>query len=202
MNYSFIDNYKNNDFTVKGNLIFNYHNDDNKDIKNYNKYTDIDNNNNNNNININNNTEKNNWATENSIQKSLLKSVYTPTPLGEVFFSPDNINRLQNKIKKSIFIETKGKYKLQVDQNESDLFVVMRAVYIQDSYNSPYRIIHQVKELNEKVINRILPDMITNIKQNEEYLNVIDKPIDPIPLPVNVSRAGRLSLPSITTIWN
>jgi hypothetical protein len=193
MNYSFINKYTNNDFTFKGNLIFDYHNDENKDIKNYNKYTDVDNNNSN---------ERNNWATENSIQKSLLKSVYTPTPLGEVFFSPDNIKRLQNKIKKSVFIETKGKYKLQVDQNETDLLVVMRAVYIQDSYNSPYRIIHQVKELNEKVINRILPDMISNIKQNEEYLNVIDKPIDPIPLPVNVSRAGRLSLPSVTTIWN
>jgi hypothetical protein len=193
MNYSFINKYTNNDFTFKGNLIFNYHNDENKDIKNYNKYTDIDN--------VNSN-EKNNWATENSIQKSLLKSVYTPTPLGEVFFSPDNINRLQNKIKKSVFIETKGKYKLQIDQNESDLLIVMRAVYIQDSYNAPYRIIHQVKELNEKVINRILPDMISNIKQNEEYLNVIDKPMDPIPLPVNVSRAGRLSLPSVTTIWN
>jgi hypothetical protein len=193
MNYSFINKYTNNDFTFKGNLIFDYHNDENKDIKNYNKYTDIDN--------VNSN-ERNNWATENSIQKSLLKSVYTPTPLGEVFFSPDNIKRLQNKIKKSVFIETKGKYKLQVDQNESDLLVVMRAVYIQDSYNAPYRIIHQVKELNEKVINRILPDMISNIKQNEEYLNVIDKPIDPIPLPVNVSRAGRLSLPSVTTIWN
>jgi hypothetical protein len=193
MNYSFINKYTNNDFTFKGNMIFNYHNDENKDIKNYNKYTDIDN--------VNSN-ERNNWATENSIQKSLLKSIYTPTPLGEVFFSPDNIKRLQNKIKKSIFIESKGKYKLQVDQNESDLLVVMRAVYIQDSYNSPYRIIHQVKELNEKVVNRILPDMISNIKQNEEYLNIIDKPIDPIPLPVNVSRAGRLSLPSVTTIWN
>ena len=192
MNYSFIDTYKNNDFTFEGNLIFNYHNNDNSNIKNYNKYTDVDNT----------NVERNNWATENSIQKSLLKSVYTPTPLGELFFSPDNIKRVQNKIKKNIFIETKGKYKLQVDQNDSDLLVVMRAVYIQDSYNSPYRIVHQVKELNQKVINRILPDMITNIKQNEEYISAIDRPIDPIPLPVNVSRAGRLSLPSVTTIWN
>jgi hypothetical protein len=192
MNYSFIDKYTNNDFTYQGNLIFNYHNDDNSKVKNYNKYTDLDNK----------NIEKNNWATEDSIQKSLLKSVYTPTPLGELFFCTDNIRRLQNKIKKSVFIESKGKYKLDADQNESDLLVVMRAVYIQDSYNSPYRIVHQVKELNQKVINRILPEMITNIKQNEEYINAIDRPIDPIPLPVNVSRAGRLSLPSVTTIWN
>lgn len=192
MNYSFIDKYTNNDFTNKGNLIFNYHNDDNSKVKNYNKFTDLDNT----------NIEKNNWATENSIQKSLLKSVYTPTPLGELFFCPDNIRRLQNKIKKSVFIESKGKYKLDADQNDSDLLIVMRAVYIQDSFNSPYRIVHQVKELNQKVINRILPDMITNIKQNEEYINAIERPIDPIPLPVNVSRAGRLSLPSVTTIWN
>ena len=192
MNYSFIDKYTNNDFTYQGNLIFNYHNDDNSKVKNYNKFTDLDNT----------NVEKNNWATENSIQKSLLKSVYTPTPLGELFFCPDNIRRLQNKIKKSVFIESKGKYKLDADQNESDLLVVMRAVYIQDSFNSPYRIVHQVKELNQKVINRILPDMITNIKQNEEYISAIERPIDPIPLPVNVSRAGRLSLPSVTTIWN
>jgi hypothetical protein len=192
MNYSFIDKYTNNDFTFQGNLIFNYHNDNNSEVKNYNKFTDLDNK----------NIEKNNWATENSIQKSLLKSVYTPTPLGELFFCPDNIRRLQNKIKKSVFIESKGKYKLDADQNESDLLVVMRAVYIQDSYNSPYRIVHQVKELNQKVINRILAEMITNIKQNEEYISAIDRPIDPIPLPVNVSRAGRLSLPSVTTIWN
>ena len=192
MNYSFIDKYTNNDFTFQGNLIFNYHNDDNSQVKNYNKFTNLDNK----------NIERNNWATESSIQKSLLKSVYTPTPLGELFFCPDNIRRLQNKIKKSIFIESKGKYKLDTDQNESDLLVVMRAVYIQDSYNSPYRIVHQVKELNKKVINRILSEMISNIKQNEEYISAIDRPIDPIPLPVNVSRAGRLSLPSVTTIWN
>ena len=190
MNYSFVSNYKSSDFVPKNpsNLYNEFIPEKKFNPSNYYYSSFVQN--------------QNNWATENSIQKSLLKSVYTPTPLGEIFFSPDNIKRLQNKIKKSIFIESKGKYKLQVEQNESDLLVVMRAVYIQDSYNSPYRIIHQVKELNEKVINRILPDMISNIKQNEEYLNVIDKPIDPIPLPVNVSRAGRLSLPSGTTIWN
>jgi hypothetical protein len=63
MNYSFIDKYTNNDFTFQGNLIFNYHNDDNSQVKNYNKFTNLDNK----------NIERNNWATESSIQKSLLK---------------------------------------------------------------------------------------------------------------------------------
>ena len=189
MNYSFIDRYKNTDFVPPGNLVFN--NDirpKTRDDK-YN-YFMIDTQNN-----------MDNWATEGSIQKSLLQGTYTPTPLGELFFSPSNIDRIQKMIKKEIFIRTKGKYKLDVEQDESDLLVVMRAVYITDSYNDPYRIVHQVKELNKKVLERIIPDMITMIKQDDEYLKVIDRPIDPIPLPVNVSRAGRLSLPSVTTTF-
>jgi len=75
----------------------------------------------------------------------------------------------------------------------------MRAVYISDAENSPYKLVHQVKVLNNKTIERIVADMISIIKQDEEYINQLDKPIIPIPLPVNVSSAGRLSLPSITT---
>jgi len=47
---------------------------------------------------------KNNWATENSIQKTMLKSIYTATPLGELYFSLENIDRLQKMIKYEIFI--------------------------------------------------------------------------------------------------
>lgn len=187
MNYSFIDRYKNSDFVPAGNLIYDNDTRPKNDIKNYN-YWSIK-------------QDKDNWATDNSIQKTLLQGTYTPTPLGELFFSRTNIERLQKLIKKEVYVRTDGKYKLDVEQDESDLLVVMRAVYITDSYNDPYKLVHQVKELNNKTIERILPDMISMIKQDDEYLKVIDRPIDPIPLPVNVSRAGRLSLPSVTTTF-
>lgn len=184
MNYSFVDKYKNKDFVKKNEFLYKDANVEKTDVRNYyfNAYEQ----------------DKNNWATENSIQKTMLKSIYTPTPLGEIYFSPENIDRIQKRIKKEVFIRTNGKYKLQVDQNETDLLVVMRAVYISDAQNNPYKLIHQVKELNNKTIERIVPDMISMIKQDEEYVNNLDKPIEPIPLPVNVSRAGRLSLPSVT----
>lgn len=153
-------------------------------------------------VSVNNFTKKtNNWTTEDSIQKTLLKSVYMPTPLGELYFSPSNIERIQKMIKYTIFKRTNGKYKLVVDQREDDLLVVMRAVYISDAENNPYRLVHQVKVLNNKTIERIIPNMITALRQDEKYLNEIDKPIDPIPLPVNVNSAGRLSLPSVTTLF-
>ena len=144
---------------------------------------------------------QNNWATENSIQKSLMKGLYEPTPVGELFFSPDNIARIQKMIKYEVFVRTNGKYKLEIDQNESDILVVMRDIYITCGKNAPYKVVHQVKELNHRVIEKILPDMISMIKQDDEYIKQLDKPIDPIPLPVCVNSKGRLSLPSVTTTF-
>lgn len=174
MNYSLINNYKNNDF-VK--------------IQN-NSYNPFQNN------------TKDNWSTEGSIQKSLMVGTYSPTPLGELFFCRDNMNRIQNKIKKEVFIRTKGKYVLKVAQNESDLLIVMRAVYISDAMHEPYRLVHQVKVLNHLTIERIVPDMISMIKQEEKYLYDISHPINPIALPVNINSKGNRSLPSSTTTYN
>ena len=188
MNYSFIDNYKNKDFVKQNPLLYRDLESSQPNVKNY-YSTGYE-------------QTQNNWATEGSIQKTMLKSIFTPTPLGEIFFCPENISRLQKQIKKEVFVRSNGKYKLNIDQNETDLLVVMRAVYISDAENSPYKLVHQVKELNHRTIERIVPDMLSMIKQDQKYLDELDKPINPIPLPINNSRAGRLSLPSVTTLFN
>jgi hypothetical protein len=191
MNYSFVDRYKSSDFIPKNNNnLYNELDSVNQnDYKPTNYYwSDYS-------------QSQNNWATENSIQKSLLKGVYQPTPTGELYFSQENINRIQKIIKYEVFVRTNGKYKLQIDQNESDLLVVMRDIYITCSTNMPYKVVHQVKELNHRTIEKILPDMITMIKQDDEYIKQLDKPINPLPLPVCVNNKGRLTLPSVTTTF-
>ena len=174
MNYSLINNYKSREF-VK--------------IQN-NSYNSFQNN------------TTDNWSTEGSIQKSLLVGTYSPTPLGELFFSRDNMNRIQNKIKKELYIRSKGEYILNVAQNESDLLIMMRAVYISDAMHEPYRLVHQVKMLNHLTVERIIPDMISMIKQDEKYLYDINHPIMPIALPVNINSKGNKSLPSAMTTYN
>ena len=191
MNYSFIDKYKSTDFIPKNNsnLYNNIESFESNAYKPTNYYwSDYS-------------QSQNNWTTENSIQKSLLKGLYQPTPIGELFFSQENINRIQKMIKYAVFTRTNIKYKLEVEQNESDLLVVMRDIYITCGKNMPYKVIHQVKELNHRTIEKILPDMISMIKQDDEYINQLDKPIDPIPLPVCVNSKGRLTLPSVTTTF-
>jgi len=191
MNYSFIDRYKSSDFiSNKSNLYNEYDNNNKSNTSNSSNYYWP-----------NYSQNQNNWATENSIQKSLLKGIYEPTPIGELFFSQQNINRIQKMIKYEVFIRTNGKYKLEIDQNETDLLIVMRDIYITCAKNMPYKIIHQVKELNHKTIEKLLPDMLSIIKQDDEYIKQLDKPLDPIPLPICVNNAGRLTLPSVTTTF-
>ena len=198
MNFSFINNfeksstsndmYKNNDFYKQPDKLYrNYPN--NVPLKNY-QMVGYE------------NTDKNNWPTQGSIQKSLLHGTYQPTPLGELFFNKENIRRIQNKIKKEVYLRTNGQYVLQVEQNESDLLVIMRAVFIQDAIHEPYRLVHQIKELNKKVVQRIVPDMISQIKQDQAYLKEISSPLNPIALPVCMNNKGLKGLRSWTTTFD
>ena len=180
MNYSLLGQYNNADF-INGNDKKLYNTIDTPvNIKNYN-------------FELYGEKHKDNWG---NISDKMLQSIQTSTPLSQLFFRRDNIDRLQQRIKYEAFRRSGGKFLMQTNQNESDLLVVMRAVYISDAVNSPYRLVHQVKELNNLTIERILPDMLSAIEQDNAYLDQIDKPIDPIPLPVCVSSGGRRSLPA------
>lgn len=206
MNYSFIDNFTPKDFiNPEQNVIYNRSSINEQKpnkVKGY-HFNRVE-------------QSKNNWATEGSIGKSILGNLMAPTPVSELFLSMENINRVQNMIIDRIFTETNGEYllgEIVLDektgkrtliphkQNESDLIIVMRNVLLSDAVNSPYKVVHQVKILNEKVMKRIIPDMITAIRQDDAYIKQLDRPIDPIPLPVNVNSKGRKQLPSVSTMF-
>lgn len=129
------------------------------------------------------------------------KYVFNEDSLSKLFFSEENMTRIQKKIKDTVYEQTKHQYKLEEDQDESDLLVAMRAVFMKYGKFRDDKIIHQVKVLNNILVNSIMPDMISMIKQEYAYIKEINEPIKPITRPINVSRAGRRTLPSITTTW-
>ncbi len=182
MNYSFIYNYKSKDFVPKSNSFEQVQEkikNNSYDIPLYSE-------------------NKNNW---NNYENDILHNTVEKTPLGQLFFSRSNVDRIQKRIRIEVFERTNGKYKLNVDQNLSDLLIVMRGCYLDDAENNPYQIVHQVKVLNHKTIERIVPELISNIIQNQLYIEQLDKPITPIPLPVNVNNKGRKALPSTSNIF-
>lgn len=135
-----------------------------------------------------------------NLHENALKGIQSSSELSKLFFSDANIKRIQKLIKKEVYRRTRGEFKLEVDQELRDVIIAMRAVYLEHARFLPGQIVRQVKRLNHKVIDEILPGMITEIKQYYGYLKEINKPLTPIDLPVNVNNAGRRTLPSITTV--
>lgn len=130
-----------------------------------------------------------------------IKGVHCQTELNRLFFSDKNIRRIQKKIKDEIYKRTNGEFKVDVDQEQRDLYIAMRAVYYEYARFLPNQIVRQVKELNRKVVMEVVPGMITEIKQEYGYIKEINKPLSPIARPVNMSGAGRRLLPSLTTTF-
>uniref|UniRef100_A0A6C0AD98 Minor capsid protein P8 central region domain-containing protein n=1 Tax=viral metagenome TaxID=1070528 RepID=A0A6C0AD98_9ZZZZ len=129
------------------------------------------------------------------------KDLGSDSEVSRIFFSDKNIRRIQKKIKKEVFNKSKGKFKLDVDQDEKDLLIAMTSVYrLKARFCCDYPI-RQVKKLNHDTVNYILPDLISNLKQYYGYLKNLNEPLSPLPQPINVNNAGRRALPSITTTF-
>jgi len=122
------------------------------------------------------------------------------TPVSLTFFSDANVKRIQKQLKKEIFRLSNGTFRLDTDQDADDLMIVMRAVFFDNGQNLPTHVVRQVKKLNRETIKYIIPDMLTNIKQQYDYIKEITQPRQIMPQPLNVNRTNR-TLPSFTTLW-
>ena len=118
-----------------------------------------------------------------------------------VFFSDENMRRIQKKIREEVYKRTNGQYQLDEDQDEADLTIVMRSIYLDKCKNLPGETVRQVKLLNQQTIDYIIPDLISNIKQYFGYIKDINKPLTPMLRPLNVSSSGRKLLPSVVTLY-
>jgi len=123
------------------------------------------------------------------------------SPLSDEYFSRENIYRIQKLIKKEINRKSNGNFTMTVDQNENNLLIVMNEIFEKYALNLPNKIRHQTKCLNKLLVSNIVPNMITEIKQQYKYIKEITTPIQPIARPININSGGRTTLPSFSTIW-
>ena len=108
--------------------------------------------------------------------------------VGLIFFSKSNVDKIQKKIKE-IILETLN-VKLTSDQNTESLLMVMRYIYLQEGRFLKYKIEEQVETLNNKLLEVIIPDISTGVKQQLGYIKYINEPLNPIDRPFSDSVKG------------
>lgn len=111
-----------------------------------------------------------------------------PTPLNTLFFSEFNMNLLQRGIRQS-FRDQTG---VAIDyQNPSDLYSIMRVVFINNSGDPNANVQEQVKYMNGIVIKTALGQIQSGVSQYMGYVHDIDTLAVPIDRPVNTTTYGK-----------
>jgi len=101
-------------------------------------------------------------------------------PLTDLFFSPTNVDALQDAIRYRIY-EATNRQTVIGRQSDQELFVVMRSMYYQYGKNQPTELVPQVRELNQHVLEYAVPEVLSNVRQYEKYKH--DVSTLPVPLP-------------------
>lgn len=116
-----------------------------------------------------------------------------PTDLSCTFFSPQNIDALQQGIRYRVYVETNGQHIIG-RQSDQELKIVMRSIFYQHAKHQRTDIIGQVRELNTKVLEWVIPEVLSNLKQYETYRR------DASSLPLPMERAPLMTTKGTKTL--
>lgn len=120
---------------------------------------------------------------------SILRTVQqTDTPLGLMFFSELNMNRIQKTIRQSF----KDKTGISIDyQNQRDVLTLMRMVYINNSIDPwSQSLDQQLQSMNDAVVKTAIGQIGTGVNQYISYIRDISSPQQINDLPVSTTTYG------------
>ena len=110
-----------------------------------------------------------------------------PTPLNTLFFSEFNMNLLQRGIRQSF----RDKTGVAIDyQNPSDLYSIMRVVFINNSGDPNANVQEQVKYMNSIVIKTAAGQIQTGVSQYMGYIHDVETLSVPIDRPKSTTNYG------------
>ena len=110
--------------------------------------------------------------------------------LSDAYFSQDNIQIIQNGIRKGVY--DKSNSKILIDNQSQDIIVtVMRSIYLQHSKNLENNIPQQIQELNNYVlnycVNQAYNEAIAYLKYKEDSSNMYI----PMNMPIYSSKTNK-----------
>lgn len=93
------------------------------------------------------------------------------TDLSNVFFSINNIERIQLSIIMKVYKDSDNRFQIN-KQSEQELLIIMRSIYLQYSKNLDTNIKEQINQLNKLVVDWSSENIISNIEQYLSYKKV------------------------------
>ncbi len=122
----------------------------------------------------------------------MLRGIQELSPLSSLYFGEKNIDRLQWLLKKNIYINSCGKYVID-RQDDAELLIIMRSVYLEYSLNNNFDYEKQIDALNEKVLEFAVPQVLSAVNLYSQYLKDSSNPLRTLDRPQYESMSGTKS---------
>ena len=132
-------------------------------------------------------------------QANIISRNLDSTEVSKLFFSLKNIDLLQQGIRNKILNVTNGKINIS-RQSDDELKIIMRSIYFQYGQNRNENIKEQVLDLNTRVIEWSVPEIISNFKQSQQYIKDISTLPEPLERSILPSKKGTKTL-NITNMY-
>lgn len=131
-------------------------------------------------------------ASAKSDAADMVRSNVELTPLNQAYFSPANVQIVQNKIRREVYDRSGGEFLID-PQSVDEIMIVMRAMYLQYCKNLPDQIPQQIGELNQMVADWSVPKILAECSMHKTYLHDIQNLPVPLERPVLMSMSGTKS---------
>lgn len=131
-----------------------------------------------------------------NFKKQALYGIQNYSSLSLTFFSKENVQLIQDMIRYNVWMKS-GKKFLIGEQSTVELEVIMRGIYLQHARNLDFNIKEQVKELNNMVLQFVVPQVMSGVEQYFGYLHNIETMPVSIEHPKNMSIKGTKLLRSV-----
>ena len=132
-------------------------------------------------------TEPRNKATD---YRNATQGILHESKLSIMFFSAKNIQYIQDTLKREIYNQSGGMYKL-LPQNEDNLKVIMRSYFLQYTENDVGNETTELKTLNTLVLNFLIPRLMNESEGYFKYLRDQSTLVMPFDRAVQVDRDFR-----------
>lgn len=108
-----------------------------------------------------------------------------------LFFSQANTKEIQKLLKYRVYIASDKTYRID-NQNETELVIIMKAVYLQYSKVPGDLALYKAElhRLNNIVLDQLMPDLMSNITQYIYYIRDSNSSLRTMDRPENMSQAG------------
>jgi hypothetical protein len=108
---------------------------------------------------------------------------WSNTQLSQSFFSAKNIQILQNGIRAGVFKKSNQQYIID-NQNEDELRIIMRSIFLQNAKNLATNIPEQITQLNQLILDYAVRQVYGETEGYMKYKRDASTLVVPLSLPI------------------